>query len=169
MIFRATVLLLLATLSACGFQLRGTISIPPEWQTLELNTPSPNSELASGVRSGFSNNGVTWAEVPEANYVLILGPEVFEQRNLTIGSNARATEFELTLKTNLEVRSAKGDQIAEPTDVVVTKIMTHDPENVTGKVEESRLLRQEMRVELVQQVMRRVRFLSTSGVASTSP
>ena len=37
--------------------------------------------------------------------------------------------------------------------------------NITGKVEESRLLQREMRVDLVQQLMRKIRFLATAPPA----
>jgi LPS-assembly lipoprotein len=155
-------------LAGCGFQLRGTVDIPEEWLTLHLVTASPNGELAKGVRSSFSNNGVQWVEAGEANYVLQLGNEKFEQRNLSIGANARAAEFELTLSTTLQVRDSKGKEVVPESDVIVHKIMTHDPENVTGKIEESNLLRREMRQELVQQLMRNIRFAATSGSVARS-
>ncbi len=158
---------LLLPLGGCGFQLRGTVDIPEEWLALHLDTSRPNSELAKGVRSSFSNNGVQWLEASEANFVLLLGNEKFERRNLTIGANARAAEFQLTLSTTMQVRDADGKEVVPQSDVVVHKIMTHDPGNVTGKVEESNLLRREMRQELVQQLMRNMRFAATSGVAQS--
>ncbi len=152
----------LILLGGCGFQLRGSVEIPPDWLALHMQSPSPNSELSSGVRSALGNNGVEWLDATESNYTLQLGDEKFEQRNLTIGSNARATEFELTLTASMRVLDKQGKELSPATDVSVTKIMTHDPENVTGKVEESNLLRREMRTELIQQVMRRIRFLATA-------
>jgi LPS-assembly lipoprotein len=159
---RKLILIGLILLSGCGFQLRGTIDIPPEWLAMHMQSPSPNGELASGVRSALSNNGVEWQEATDANITLQLSDEKFEQRNLTIGANARATQFELKLSASMRVLDDQGKELAPNTDVTVTKIMTHDPENVTGKVEESNLLRREMRTELIQQVMRRIRFLATA-------
>ena len=156
-------LALLLPLGGCGFQLRGTVDIPEQWLAMHLATPSPNSELAKSVRSSFSNNGVQWLEASEANYVLQLGNEKFERRNLSIGANARAAEFELTLGTTMQVRDANGKEVIPQSDIMVHKIMTHDADNVTGKVEESNLLRREMRQELVQQLMRNIRFAATSG------
>ena len=94
----------------------------------------------------------------EANYRLSLGREQFEQRNLTIGGNARAAEFQLSMRTTLQVTDRSGIELQPPTELSVQKIMTHDPENPTGKVEEARLLR----TELAQQVLRQVRFLATA-------
>ncbi len=161
-LMRTLLLTCLLLLSGCGFQLRGNIDIPPEWLAMHMQSPSPNGELASGVRSALGNNGVQWLEATEANITLQLGKEKFEQRNLTIGANARATEFELKLSTSMRVLNDQGKELSPATEVTVTKIMTHDPENVTGKVEESNLLRREMRSELIQQVMRRIRFLATA-------
>jgi LPS-assembly lipoprotein len=162
-ITRSTLMLALSlVVGACGFHLRGAVDIPEQWLALHLNTPSPNGELAKGVTSSFANNGVKWLDADEANYTLQLGNEKFERRNLSIGANARAAEFELTLSTTMQVHDAKGKVVVEEADVVVHKIMTHDPENVTGKVEESNLLRREMRQELVQQLMRNIRFAATS-------
>ena len=162
-----TPLLLLSLLTACGFQLRGNVDIPDEWLEMHLVTSSPNGELAKSVRSSFTNNGVQWLDAGEANYVLELGNERFEQHNLTIGGNARAAEFELTMTTTMEIRDQKGNVVMPVREVTVQKIMTNDPRNVTGKVEETNLLQREMRQELVQQMMRNVRFAATAGVATT--
>ena len=161
-----TPLLLLSLLTACGFQLRGSVDIPEEWLAMHLVTISPNSELAKSVRSSFSNNGVQWLDAGDANYVLALGNERFEQRNLTIGGNARAAEFELTLTTTMEIQDQKGNVVLPVREVTVQKIMTNDPRNVTGKVEETNLLQREMRQELVQQMMRNVRSAAVPGVAT---
>jgi LPS-assembly lipoprotein len=162
-----TPILLLSLITACGFQLRGSADIPEEWLALHLLTNSPNSELAKSVRSSFSNNGVQWLDAGDANYVLELGNERFEQRNLTIGGNARAAEFELTLTASMEIRDQKGKVVLPAREVSVQKIMTNDPRNVTGKVEETNLLQREMRQELVQQMMRNIRFAASTGVANT--
>lgn len=163
-ILRNTFIAALALLaSACGFQLRGAVDIPPEWLTLHLESASPNSELSDATRNGFTANGVTWADRGDANYVLILGPEKFSRRDLTIGNNARASEFELIMSTSLRVTDRAGKELMPSSDVAVHKIMTSNLNNITGKVEEARLLQREMRVDLVQQLMRKVRFLASSG------
>ncbi len=155
-------LLLLLPLAACGFHLRGDIDLPEAWTALYLSSTSPNSELSSSLQSSFAANGIQWRDASDANFLLYLGNERFERRNLTIGSNARAAEFELIMSTSLRITDKAGKELMPETDVVVHKVMAHDPENVTGKVEESRLLQREMRQDLVQQLMRRVRFFATT-------
>ena len=153
---------LLPTLVACGFQLRGSIDLPPEWKALHLSTASPNSELSSELRAGFEANGIQWVDRAEAAYTLQVGTETYERRNLTIGQDAKAAEFELIMSTTLRVIDLEGNEIMEQTTVTAQKVMTNDPENITGKVEEARLLRREMRRSLVRQIMRQIRFLATN-------
>ena len=154
--------LVLALLAGCGFHLRGSIELPAQWENIYLASASPNSELSSAVRDGFQSNGISVDDRSTANYVLYLGNEQFERRNLTIGNNsARAAEFELEMSTSLRVTASGSLELMEETRLTTSRVMTHDPDNVTGKEEESRLLRREMRRELVQQVLRQIRFLAT--------
>jgi len=157
---------LLPTLVACGFQLRGSIDLPAEWKTLHLSTASPNSELSSELRAGFEANGIQWVGRAEAAYTLQVGTEIYERRNLTIGQDAKAAEFELSMSTTLRVIDLEGTEILALTTVKAHKVITNDPENITGKVEEARLLRGEMRSSLVRQIMRRIRFLATGSNSS---
>jgi LPS-assembly lipoprotein len=160
---------LLSSLVGCGFQLRGSIDLPPAWKTLHLTTASPNSELNRELRDSFEANGIEWVDRAEAPYVLTVGSEEFERRNLTIGRDAKAAEFELIMSTTLQVTDREGVELMPTTELSSQKVMTNDPENITGKVEESRLLQREMRRELVRQIMRQIRFLATAPSNSQAP
>ncbi len=161
-LLQAFSLALLLTLTACGFQLRGDIDLPEQWRDLRLLSASSNSELSRDLESSFANNGIHWQSAEQANYILYLGTEKFERRNLTIGRDASASEFELEMSTTLRIIAKSGAEIMPETIVKTLRVMTADPENITGKVEEARLLQREMRTDLVQQLMRKVRFLATS-------
>jgi len=158
------VLGLLSLLSACGFQLRGSggTNLPESWRNMHLITGNPNGELSRELQSTFSANGVTWVDKQEANYAIKLGPEQFKQRNLSLNAAARAAEFELTLSTNFSVLDSQGAAVMELSQASVIKQMENDPRNVVGKAEEVRILRSEMRTELVQQMMRRISFFAAS-------
>lgn len=157
--------LLLVGMSGCGFQLRGSeggSALPEAWQSMHLETPSPNSELSRVVRTRFTASGIRWLPANEAAYRLELGNERFTQRNLSINAQARAAEFELTLRANFSIRDREGKLLLQPDDAIITKQMENDPRNVVGKAEEIRILRDEMRTELAQQIMRRISFYAAS-------
>jgi LPS-assembly lipoprotein len=163
--------LLLATallLSACGFQLRGTgdVAVSDEWRSMYLVTNNPNSEFSREVKARFAANGVEWKDDKKAaNYAVVLGPERFSQRNLSLNSEARAAEFELTMRSTFSVNDGAGGQVMEATTSSVVKQMENDPRNVVGKAEEIRILKAEMRGELAQQILRRIAFFAAAQEA----
>jgi LPS-assembly lipoprotein len=162
-------LTLVCVLTACGFQLRGTggSNLPEPWKKMFLSTANPNGELGRQLQSTFSANDITWVDNELANYTLAVGGEQFKQRNLSINAQARASEFELTMSTVFSVRNAAGEQIIEASEATVVKQMENDPSNVVGKAEEVRLLKTEMRTELVQQILRRVGYFASSSSSVT--
>ena len=157
---------LLALLAGCGFQLRGSgggTALPDSWQAMSLQAASPNSEFTRVLRARFTASGIRWVEAPEATHRLELGPERFAQRNLSINAEARAAEFELTLWATFAVRDDEGSLAMGPETARVAKQMENDPRNVVGKAEEIRILREEMRGELAQQIIRRIAFFAASS------
>jgi LPS-assembly lipoprotein len=157
----AVLLAALGLLAACGFHLRGvgSTTIPDEWKRLHLVTNQPNSEFTRAVMDQFAANGVEWSDVGDANFSLVLTPETFEKRNLSLNAEARVSEFELTMKSQFKVLNASTqEEVIPPTTVSVVKQMENDPRNVVGKEGETSLIQEEMRNELAEQIMRRVGF-----------
>lgn len=154
-------------LSACGFQLRGmgddSAQLPDEWKSMHLLTGNPNSEFSRDVSNRFAARGITWTEEKDANYLLNLGPEQFSQRNLSLNSEARVAEFELTMRARFSVRDANNKVVIDSTEVSTIRQMENDPRNVVGKAEEIRILKAEMRADLARQIMRRIGFFATSS------
>lgn len=150
--------------SACGFQLRGAggLPVPDDWTKMYLATNNPNSEFSRDVKTRFAANGIEWTTKELANYRLILGPEQFSQRNLSLNANARAAEFELSMRAKFFVQDRKGKTVIARGEASVIKQMENDPSNVVGKGEEIRILQDEMRLELAQQIMRRISFYASS-------
>ena len=66
------------------------------------------------------------------------------------------------MTASLAVIAADGTELMPSTDMTTYRIITNDPENIAGKAEEARLARQEMREELTQQMLRKLRFLATT-------
>lgn len=161
MLRTALVLLLTGLLVGCGFQLRGAGSataLPENWRQMALDTDNPNSEFSRELQARFSANGVEWVDRDEATHVLRLSPERFQQRNLSLNNQARAAEFELTLRASFTVLDGRGETAMPTSEAIVVKQMENDPRNVVGKAEEIRILQSEMRGELAQQILRRIGF-----------
>ena len=149
---------ILMCLAGCGFQLKGTdaasSSAKLEGMTLQLISSQPRSELTREVSRALSATGLMLLEEGDAMLTLVLQPEQFTQRNVSLTVQARATELELTLFADFTLNQQESDPI--DARATVTRQMLNDPRDVVGKTEEIRLLRGEMRRDLADQIARRV-------------
>lgn len=127
-----------------------------------LASNDPNGELARVVESTFSANGIVWVDRAEAQHVLRLGPETFTQRNLSVNAQARAAEFDLQMRADFMVFDSTKTLVMERSTASVNKQMENDPQNVVGKAEEVRVLREELRRELAGQILRRISFFAAN-------
>jgi LPS-assembly lipoprotein len=159
-------------LGACGFQLRGTggnsMTLPESWKSMHLVTASPNSEFSRDVIALLAANGVQWTDREKANLSLVLGPEQFQQRYLSLNAEARVAEYELTMSSEFSILDAKNKEIVPPTNVSVIKQMENNPRNVVGKEGEVQMAQSDMRSDLAQQIMRRISFHAAAAGAATS-
>ena len=153
-------------LGACGFQLRGTGSagaaLPDAWKKMHLVTGNPNAEFSQAVRTAFATDGIEWMDRAEANYSLLLGPERFSQTNLSLNSEARVSQLELTMQSKFSVVDRSGREVMPETVASVLVQMENDPRNAMGKGDEIRIHKSEMRSELARQILRRIGFFATS-------
>ena len=149
---------MLMCLAGCGFQLKGSdaasSSAKLEGMTLQLLSNQPRSELTREVSRALSATGLVLLEEGDATLTLVLQPEQFTQRNVSLTAQARAAELELTLFTDFTLNQPESDPIEARATVI--RQMLNDPRNVVGKTEEIRLLREEMRRDLADQIARRV-------------
>ena len=149
---------ILMCLAGCGFQLKGSdaasSSAKLEGMTLQLISSQPRSELTREVSRALSATGLMLLEEGDAMLTLVLQPEQFTQRNVSLTVQARAAELELTLFADFTLNQQESDPI--DARATVTRQMLNDPRNVVGKTEEIRLLREEMRRDLADQIARRV-------------
>ena len=149
---------ILTCLAGCGFQLKGSdaasSSAKLEGMTLQLISSQPRSELTREVSRALSATGLMLLKGGDVMLTLMLQPEQFTQRNVSLTAQARAAELELTLFADFTLNQ----QASDPIDAraTVTRQMLNDPRNVVGKTEEIRLLREEMRRDLADQIARRV-------------
>ena len=149
---------ILMCLAGCGFQLKGSdaasSSAKLEGMTLQLISSQLRSELTREVSRALTAAGLVLLEEGDAMLVLALQPEQFTQRNVSLTAQARAAELQLTLFADFTLNQQESDPI--DARATVTRQMLDDPRNVVGKTEEIRLLREEMRRDLADQIARRI-------------
>ena len=81
---------------------------------MHLVTGNPNSEFSREVEARFAANGVQWTTGKTPITAWCWSPERFQQRNLSLNSEARVAEFELTMSAHFSVLDADNQEVMQP-------------------------------------------------------
>jgi len=147
-------------LSACGFTLRGAADLAPELQSLALISTDGNSDIYRELSRSLEASNVTLLERSASDaYQLVVGNEQSSERVLSVNSNARAGEYELSVSVPVQLRKGSAS-IFGPETLTIEKVYLADPNSAVAKAEERELMEEEMRRELVNQILRLLQNLS---------
>ena len=155
-------LLVAASLTACGFQLRGSNgSYTMPFHSLYLSfpdTPALGTELKRNLRAG----DVVIADKPEgADAQFVVLSENRGKSILSLNSLGRVREYLLTYTLTFAVRDPKGVELLPSTEITLRRNMAFDETQVLAKESEEALLYRDMQADLVQQIMRRLAAVKT--------
>ena len=142
-----TVLGLAFLMTACGFHLRGTGSTQMALTELNFAARDALSPLSKDVKQSLINNKVA----------------ISSSAPFTAGT--RSAEYTLTTALNYELRSGNLPALIQDS-VAVQRSYAYNQNNVTGSGQEEALLRQEMRRELVMQLMMRLQAITPTQLDS---
>lgn len=158
-------LCLTALLAGCGFQLRGTATLP--FQTLFIDIPAGNAmgaELKRNLRAGTNVTLVDRKE--DAQAVLTNTGETRTKLILSINTAGRVREFRLRYGFTYSLVDKNGQEIAPPADLVINRDYSFNENAVLAKESEEQLLYRDMQSDLVQQVIRRLAAASAAPDAA---
>jgi LPS-assembly lipoprotein len=86
--------------------------------------------------------------------VISLLEERRERRSVSVSSQARAAEYELSLGVRFLVTDGDGRELVPEQWLERQRVFRIDRDNIVGSSEEQALLEREMQSDLVQQVLR---------------
>ena len=158
-----TVLGLAFLMTACGFHLRGTGSTQMALTELNFAARDALSPLSKDVKQSLINNKVAISS--SAPFTLHLGLEEDSRRTASFTAGTRSAEYTLTTALNYELRSGNLPALIQDS-VAVQRSYAYNQNNVTGSGQEEALLRQEMRRELVMQLMMRLQAITPAQLDS---
>lgn len=145
----------LTGLSACGFQLRGAYEMPFEHLYLDM---SQDSELAADLTRALKGNGTATIvdQRSKADAIFTIAGHQQQRNILSVNAQGRVRELQLIEIFAFRVIDRKGQNLVEPQPVVLKRDMTFSDSAALAKEQEETIIRQDMRRDLVQQVMRRL-------------
>ncbi len=151
---------LLLTIAGCGFQLRGSADLPTSLQTMYVQGINMQQGLGLELKRGLARNGVTvLSDYQQDSAVLTILDNKFERRVLSVGSDAKVSEFELHVIVLFKVIDGDGNLLIESQSVEAQRDYQFDQNQVLGKDEEERLLQEQLNQQLVQSILRRLSVL----------
>jgi len=162
-------LLLLATLSACGFHLRGPQALPFATIYLEMNQ---YSDLAGAIKRQIATSGSTKVvdKIEDAEVRLVVVRDSKEKHILALSSTGTVREYELRQRFAFRVLDKKGNEVTPLNEIFIFRSVSFATGQELAKQQEEALLYRDMESDLVQQLLRRLAATKsrTSEEASTS-
>ncbi|MGI9205266.1 MAG: LPS assembly lipoprotein LptE [Woeseiaceae bacterium] len=153
MLYRSAVLLAALSLSACGFQLRGAATLPPEMAKTYIEATNRHSLFYRGIRDGLRNAGVSLVEsANDATAIFAVRGDQTGQRVLSVSARNVPREFEVYYTVNYNVETTNRVILADKQQTL-TRDYTWDETLVLGKEKEEQLLREAIVNDLVRVIL----------------
>jgi LPS-assembly lipoprotein len=157
-VHRSSFIVMLAAallLPACGFQLRGTATLPFNTLYVQAAPTSPFAiQLKRAVQSGSATRITDRPD--QAEVVLQIMNELQEKQILSLGGGGRVREFQLRYRVAFRLTDSKNREHIPASEIVLRRDYSFNDEQVLSKETEEALLFRDMRNDAVQQLVRRL-------------
>ncbi len=161
---RLLILSLLGLLTACGFHLRGSVTLPEVMARTHIAGVDRYGALAREVEASLTAGGAQRVETAaEATARLVISREGAERRVLSVDASGKVSEYELYYQLVFSLYSAEGKTLLVDESVSLSRDFAFDADNVLGKGEEEELLRGELMRGAVRQMFQRLRRVGQGG------
>ena len=152
--------LLLVVIAGCGFHLRGAATLPDSLKLMYVQGINLQRGLGLELKRSLESNDVTVInDYQEGSAVLTILDNNYERRVLSVGSDAKVSEYQLYGSLQLKVTDNTNQVVIESDKVEALRDYRFDQEQVLASDQEEALLRQELNQQLVQGVLRRLSAL----------
>lgn len=150
-----TIILTLAALAGCGFQLRGAYALP--YESIYLAMPD-YSELGAGLKRAIrASGGTRLAETAaDAQASFVPTADARERVILALSGTGRVRELRLRYRYGYRIVDGKGRDLIPASEIELSRDLTYDDSNVLAKEQEEVVLWRDMQSDMVQQLMRRL-------------
>ena len=153
--FTLIFLLTASLLSGCGFHLRGTIVLPDSIRTVAIS--SPDSNLRDILADRLESNKVIVVTSPTSDsaHIKITSAD-FSREVRTIDERGKSTGYVLILRVGYLVIDSKGKELVKPSVSASRRDYNFDQEQLLSATREEELLRDEMRGDAAQGILRKM-------------
>ena len=130
---RSLLFLLLLASAACGFHLRGQLSLPPEMQATYIDYRGSDLDVRRVLGRALSENGITVVRSrAEATAVLRVLRSTVEQEVLSKNIDGRPEEYRVTVVLEVVLQTPEGRRSGEPVRMEKQTVLNLDPNDPLG-------------------------------------
>jgi len=149
--------------SACGFTLRGASLLPKAMTRMHLNVADINSALVEKLEIELRRSGVELLQdSANATTVLNIISDKADERVLSVSARGEPQEYELYHTVVFSM--TRGDAtVLEPVTMTLTRDYFFDEQDILGKGEDARFLRDALAEDVARAVVRRAALALRAG------
>lgn len=145
----------LALVAGCGFQLRGSYSLP--YESIYIAGADYATVIAGLKRAIRASGSARLVETAaDAQAIFMPTQEAKDTLTLSYSSSGRVREKRLRYRYGYRIVDQKGGDLVLPGLVELSRDLTYADSDVLAKTQEEELLWRDMENDLVQQLMRRL-------------
>ena len=154
-------ILLLLTLSACGWQLRDTGHLSADIGSVHLSYKASQDNFIKELKRALERVGVPVVTLKsEADYSIVIDDISSSRRASTLNSGARVAEYQLNQKIDFFIMDQAGVQLIPLSTVAVEKVFEFDEQDVLASANEEQAIRDQINRESVRQILNQLSQLA---------
>ncbi len=152
------IVLLMLTLGACGYHLRGALQLPEAMKVTLLSGVETKEPLGAEIAAAFASADARLASNrEEAGAELVITGESLLKRTAAVDGQGKVSEYELDYRLTYVLNDAAGERWLEPQTIQLRRRFAFDSARPLGKSREEEMLQQEMRRDAVRMMFERLR------------
>ena len=154
---RTFALLLVLSVSACGFHLRQPVALPANLSTMRIEGVDPYSPLQRNLEQALKHSGATLVETAgDSSAVLRVFTQRMDRLPLSVGDTGRVQEYLMRYKVEFELVDAAGAAVMPRQAAELERDYTFDTQQAFGTPGEEEIVKTELERDMVQTLMRRI-------------
>lgn len=157
---RLALLLVTASLAACGFQLQGATELPSQMARMQIDTADPYSDFVRRLTILLEQNGARVVDSAPVSAILEIPVNRVRKEILTIGDTARVKEYRFVHRVEFRLVDAEGLEIVPAQALERSRVYNFNEQDILASTREEEFLRQELADTMSRLVLRQ---LGTSG------
>ncbi len=153
-----------ATLSGCGFHLRGSEALPAEMSVTYIQSGKPFSTLVDDFAEALRARGAKVTEtIEDATAVLRIQENDRERDVLSVNTSGKVLEYELRQTIRFAVATAENLPLVESQTVTMSRAYLYKSTDVLGSEREKEAVRSTLQKNLVNMAMLRIAAAARQG------